>query len=37
MTNPMRTGLFDTLREMGASIEESETALMPASRWRNCA
>jgi len=25
MTNPLRTGLFATLREMGASIEESET------------
>ncbi len=25
MTNPLRTGLFVTLREMGASIEESET------------
>jgi len=25
MTNPLRTGLFKTLREMGASIEESET------------
>jgi 3-phosphoshikimate 1-carboxyvinyltransferase len=24
MTNPLRTGLFKTLREMGASIEESE-------------
>jgi 3-phosphoshikimate 1-carboxyvinyltransferase len=27
MTNPLRTGLFVTLREMGASIEESETRL----------
>ena len=26
MTNPLRTGLFTTLREMGASIEESEVA-----------
>ena len=34
MTNPLRTGLFTTLREMGASIEESEVAAMPASRWR---
>jgi 3-phosphoshikimate 1-carboxyvinyltransferase len=25
MTNPLRTGLFATLREMGGSIEESET------------
>jgi len=25
MTNPLRTGLFTTLREMGASIDESET------------
>jgi 3-phosphoshikimate 1-carboxyvinyltransferase len=25
MTNPLRTGLFTTLREMGARIEESET------------
>lgn len=25
MTNPLRTGLFRTLREMGASIEETET------------
>jgi 3-phosphoshikimate 1-carboxyvinyltransferase len=25
MTNPLRTGLITTLREMGASIEESET------------
>jgi 3-phosphoshikimate 1-carboxyvinyltransferase len=25
MTNPLRTGLFTTLREMGASIEESAT------------
>jgi 3-phosphoshikimate 1-carboxyvinyltransferase len=25
MTNPLRTGLFTTLRQMGASIEESET------------
>ncbi len=25
MTNPLRTGLFTTLREMGGSIEESET------------
>jgi 3-phosphoshikimate 1-carboxyvinyltransferase len=24
MTNPLRTGLFTTLREMGASVEESE-------------
>src|SRR6188768_2973929 len=24
MTNPLRTGLFTTLREMGAHIEESE-------------
>ena len=24
MTNPLRTGLFTTLREMGASIEESD-------------
>src|SRR5258708_19840790 len=24
MTNPLRTGLFTTLREMGASIEESQ-------------
>ena len=36
MTNPLRTGLFTTLREMGASIEEStESAAMPASRWRS--
>ncbi|MEH6951892.1 3-phosphoshikimate 1-carboxyvinyltransferase [Nitrobacter sp. NHB1] len=27
MTNPLRTGLLATLREMGASIEESETRL----------
>jgi 3-phosphoshikimate 1-carboxyvinyltransferase len=27
MTNPLRTGLFATLRDMGASIEESETRL----------
>ncbi|MEH2511529.1 3-phosphoshikimate 1-carboxyvinyltransferase [Nitrobacteraceae bacterium AZCC 1564] len=26
MTNPLRTGLFSTLREMGASIEESHRA-----------
>ena len=26
MTNPLRTGLFTTLREMGASIEESHVA-----------
>ena len=26
MTNPLRTGLFTTLREMGASIEESRAA-----------
>ena len=26
MTNPLRTGLFMTLREMGASIEESRTS-----------
>ncbi len=25
MTNPLRTGLFTTLREMGAAIEESDT------------
>src|SRR5258707_4869960 len=25
MTNPLRTGLFTTLREMGASIEETES------------
>jgi 3-phosphoshikimate 1-carboxyvinyltransferase len=27
MTNPLRTGLFTTLRDMGASIEESEVRL----------
>ena len=26
MTNPLRTGLFTTLREMGGSIEESHAA-----------
>jgi 3-phosphoshikimate 1-carboxyvinyltransferase len=37
MTNPLRTGLFATLREMGASIEESETrgdAAEPMARLR---
>jgi len=37
MTNPLRTGLFTTLREMGASIEESEVrgdAGEPMSRLR---
>jgi 3-phosphoshikimate 1-carboxyvinyltransferase len=37
MTNPLRTGLFATLREMGASIEESETrgdAAEPMARFR---
>ena len=44
MTNPLRTGLFTTLREMGASIEESEVrgdAGEPMARCacalRNCA
>ena len=38
MTNPLRTGLFTTLREMGASIEESSAfAAMPASRCRRSA
>lgn len=37
MTNPLRTGLFTTLREMGASIEESEVrgdAGEPMARFR---
>jgi 3-phosphoshikimate 1-carboxyvinyltransferase len=37
MTNPLRTGLFTTLREMGASIEESEIrtdAGEPMARFR---
>jgi 3-phosphoshikimate 1-carboxyvinyltransferase len=37
MTNPLRTGLFTTLREMGASIEESGTrgdAGEPMARMR---
>jgi 3-phosphoshikimate 1-carboxyvinyltransferase len=37
MTNPLRTGLFTTLREMGASIEESEDrgdAGEPMARFR---
>jgi 3-phosphoshikimate 1-carboxyvinyltransferase len=37
MTNPLRTGLFKTLREMGASIEESEVrgdAGEPMARMR---
>ncbi len=45
MTNPLRTGLFTTLREMGASIEESEVrgdagepmAQLARARARNCA
>lgn len=37
MTNPLRTGLFTTLREMGASIEESQVrgdAGEPMARFR---
>jgi 3-phosphoshikimate 1-carboxyvinyltransferase len=37
MTNPLRTGLFTTLREMGASIEESDIrgdAGEPMARFR---
>jgi 3-phosphoshikimate 1-carboxyvinyltransferase len=37
MTNPLRTGLFTTLRDMGASIEESEVRLdagEPMARFR---
>jgi 3-phosphoshikimate 1-carboxyvinyltransferase len=37
MTNPLRTGLFTTLREMGASIEESDVrgdAGEPMARFR---
>jgi 3-phosphoshikimate 1-carboxyvinyltransferase len=37
MTNPLRTGLFTTLREMGASIEQSELrgdAGEPMARFR---
>ena len=37
MTNPLRTGLFTTLREMGASIEESDLrgdAGEPMARFR---
>ena len=37
MTNPLRTGLFTTLREMGASLEESEVrgdAGEPMARFR---
>lgn len=37
MTNPLRTGLFTTLREMGASIEESQQrgdAGEPMARFR---
>lgn len=45
MTNPLRTGLFTTLREMGASIEESHQrndarrtdGCNSASAPRNCA
>ena len=38
MTNPLRTGLFTTLREMGASIEEMRSrAAMAARRSRICA
>ena len=38
MTNPLRTGLFTTLREMGASSSrKARSAAMPASRWRSCA
>jgi 3-phosphoshikimate 1-carboxyvinyltransferase len=40
MTNPLRTGLLATLREMGASIEESEVrgdAGEPMARLRVCA
>ena len=33
MTNPLRTGLFTTLREMGASIEKAKRA----ARRRGCA
>ena len=36
MTNPLRTGLFTTLREMGASIEESQQRGDSESRWRSC-
>ena len=38
MTNPLRTGLFATLREMGAADRGEPTpAATPASRWPNCA
>jgi 3-phosphoshikimate 1-carboxyvinyltransferase len=40
MTNPLRTGLFTTLREMGASIDESEVrgdAGEPMAQFRVCA
>ncbi|KQW19378.1 3-phosphoshikimate 1-carboxyvinyltransferase [Afipia sp. Root123D2] len=39
MTNPLRTGLFTTLREMGASIEESDVrgdTGEPMARFRVC-
>jgi 3-phosphoshikimate 1-carboxyvinyltransferase len=39
MTNPLRTGLFTTLREMGASIEESDVRSdtgEPMARFRVC-
>ena len=37
MTNPLRTGLIKTLREMGAQIDELTSAATPASRWRDFA
>ena len=37
MTNPLRTGLITTLREMGAEIEAENGATMAARRWPTCA
>ena len=38
MTNPLRTGLFTTLREMGASIEDAgDRATKAARRSPTCA
>ena len=37
MTNPLRTGLFTTLREMGADIEALDSATTAARRSPTCA
>ncbi len=37
MTNPLRTGLYTTLREMGADIEPWRRAPTAARKWPTCA